>query len=70
MRRVFSKLLYEMEEGRDTVLVTVTSDRGSAPRGSGAEMLVGRGGRLGGSIGGGAVEFRAEAFARECLAER
>ena len=70
MRRVFSKLLYEMEEGRDTVLVTVTSDRGSAPRGSGAEMLVGRGGRLAGSIGGGAVEFRAEAFARECLAER
>lgn len=67
MRRVFSKLLYEMEEGRDTVLATVISDRGSAPRGSGAEMLVGREGRLAGSIGGGAVEFRAEAFARECL---
>ena len=34
MRRIFSKLLYEIEEERNTMLVTVIADRGSAPRGA------------------------------------
>lgn len=38
MRRIFSKLLYEIEEERNTMLVTVIADRGSAPRGAGAAM--------------------------------
>ena len=41
MRRIFSKLLYEIEEERNVMLVTVIADRGSAPRGAGAAMLVG-----------------------------
>lgn len=68
MRRIFSKLLYEAEKGGDTMLVTVVADSGSAPRGAGAGMLVGRAGRFHGSIGGGAVEYRAEQMARELLA--
>ena len=46
MRRIFSKLLYEIEEERNTMLVTVIADRGSAPRGAGAAMLVGEKGRI------------------------
>ena len=34
MRRIFSKLLYEIEEERSVMLVTVVADRGSAPRGA------------------------------------
>ena len=55
MRRIFSKLLYEIEEERNVMLVTVIADRGSAPRGAGAAMLVGERGRITGTIGGGAV---------------
>ena len=40
MRRIFSKLLYEIEEERNTMLVTVIADRGSAPRGAGALALI------------------------------
>ena len=39
MRRIFSKLLYEIEEERNTMLVTVIADRGSAPRGAGEDRL-------------------------------
>ena len=55
MRRIFSKLLYEIEEERNTMLVTVIADRGSAPRGAGAAMLVGEKGRITGTIGGGGL---------------
>ena len=67
MDRIFAKLLYEMEKGRDTVLVTIISRRGSAPRGAGSQMLVGTCGRILGTIGGGAVEARAEQTAQEQL---
>ena len=67
MRRIFSKLLYEIEEERNTMLVTVIADRGSAPRGAGAAMLVGVKGRSTGTIGGGAVEYQSEKKAMELL---
>lgn len=70
MRGIFSKLLYETEEGRDVILATVVADRGSSPRGAGASMLVGANGRIVGSVGGGAVEYNAERIARELLAEK
>ena len=43
MKQIFSQLFYEVEKGRDTVLVTLIADRGSAPRKAGAQMLVGAG---------------------------
>ncbi len=70
MQTILHKLLYEQDYGRDTVLVTVIRERGSAPRGTGASMLVGGKGRLTGSIGGGAVERNSETFALELLRDR
>ena len=70
MRTIFAQLLYEMEKANDTVLVTLVSDSGSTPRESGSQMLVGRHGRLTGTIGGGAVEKRSEEMALALLAEK
>ena len=67
MDRIFSKLLYYMEKKLDTMLVTIIADQGSAPRGAGSQMLVGGEGRIIGTIGGGAVEGKADALARELL---
>jgi len=69
MQTILQKLLYEQDSGRDAVLVTVIRERGSAPRGIGASMLVGEKGRLAGSVGGGAVERNSELFALELLRE-
>lgn len=57
MRRIFSKLLYEIEEERNTMLVTVIADRGSAPRARARRCSSAEKGRITGTIGGGAVEY-------------
>ena len=49
------------------VLVTITATSGATPRGAGARMLVGKTGRLCGTIGGGIVEYRCEQFALQVL---
>ncbi|MEI5989088.1 xanthine dehydrogenase accessory protein XdhC [Enterococcus crotali] len=67
MKELFLRLGEAIEGKEDTVLVTVTASSGSTPRGAGARMLVGKAGRLAGTIGGGAVEFRAEKIAQEVL---
>ena len=59
-----------LEKRQATVLVTVVEEQGSAPRGTGACMLVGARGRLVGTIGGGAVEKRAEETALHLLGEQ
>ena len=69
MDRIFAKLLYMLEKKLDTVLVTIIADQGSAPRGAGSQMLVGREGRILGTIGGGSLEGRADALARQLLQE-
>ena len=70
MDRIFAKLLYLLEKQQDTILVTIIADRGSAPRGAGSQMLVGREGRILGTIGGGALEGKADAVARQLLREQ
>ena len=67
MNVIFAKLLYELEKNHDAVLVTIVSQQGSAPRGTNSQMLVGAGGRIIGTIGGGAVEHRSEQMAVELL---
>ncbi|WP_429949270.1 xanthine dehydrogenase accessory protein XdhC [Enterococcus sp. AZ170] len=67
MRKLFLRLGEAIKQREDTVLVTVTASSGSTPRGAGARMLVSNNGRLAGTIGGGAVEFRAEKLAKEVL---
>ena len=69
MNTIFQTLVYQREKGQDTVLATIIWDDGSAPRGAGSQMLVGRNGLLAGTIGGGAVEGRSIAIAREMLAD-
>jgi len=68
------KLLMEMEKRlinkEDLVLVTVVASSGATPRGAGARMLVGKEGRISGTVGGGAVERRAIELALEALKKR
>ena len=68
MNSIFQTLLYQREKKNDTVLVTIVWDDGSAPRGRGSQMLVGTGGLLSGTIGGGAVELRSIELAQSLLA--
>ena len=56
MNTIFQTLVYQREKGQDAVLATIIWDDGSAPRGAGSQMLVGRNGLLAGTIGGGAPE--------------
>ena len=68
------QMLGRMEEllacGEALVLVTVTASTGATPRGTGARMLVGKNGRICGTIGGGAVEYRSEQIALEVLEKK
>lgn len=62
-------LAERLAAGEAMVWVTVAATRGSTPRNTGARMLVGRRDSHG-SIGGGQLEWRALAVARELLAGR
>ena len=70
MNTIFAKILYELEKDHDLVLVTLVAEAGSAPRGTGSQMLVNMNGRLIGTIGGGAVEYEAEHLAKTLVAEK
>ncbi len=70
MKKLFELLDETLCDRRDAVLVTVVAGSGSTPRGAGARMLVTDKGRIYGTIGGGAVEYRAEQVAAEVLAKR
>ena len=59
-----------LDHGEALVLVTVTASTGATPRGTGARMLVGRNGRICGTIGGGAVEYRSEQIALQVLEQK
>lgn len=67
MRNMFKLMNEKLTAGEDLVLVTVIASSGATPRGTGARMLIGKEGRLIGTIGGGAVEFRSEKIAAEIL---
>ena len=70
MLKLLTHLQHELECGNDVVLVTIIASSGSTPRGSGARMLVGKSGLLYGTIGGGAVEYRAQHLAEQSLADK
>ena len=70
MNRIFSKLLQELKENRDTVLSVITEEAGSTPRGTGSAMLVGREGHLAGTIGGGSVEYTSEQLSAELIEKK
>ena len=70
MKTLFHKLQQILEKGGDAVLVTVVTSSGSTPRGAGARMLVTKEGRIYGTIGGGAVEYKSEQIAQEVLEKK
>jgi xanthine dehydrogenase accessory factor len=59
-----------LEKGDPVVLVTITESSGSVPREAGARMLIGRGGRLFGTTGGGIAEHLAEEEARALIGKK
>jgi len=70
MRNMLKTIKNKLEHGQSLVLVTVIASSGATPRGAGARMLVGREGRICGTIGGGAVEYRSEQIAAKVLEEK
>lgn len=70
MREMFGIIKDRLEKGEDLVLVTVVASSGSTPRGAGARMIIGKEGRICGTIGGGAVEYRSEQLAAKVLEEK
>ena len=64
MRNMLKTIKDKLEHGQSLVLVTVIASSGATPRGAGARMLIGKEGRICGTIGGGAVEFAAIEEAR------
>lgn len=70
MKKLLKIMGEKLRSGEDLILVTVIASSGATPRGAGARMLVGREGRVCGTIGGGAVEYRSEHIAAEQLAKK
>ena len=70
MRNMLKTIKNKLEHGQALVLVTVIASSGATPRGAGARMLVGKEGRICGTIGGGAVEYRSEQIAAKVLEEK
>ena len=70
MRNMFRLISRKLSEGEDLVLVTVIASSGATPRGAGARMLIGKEGRLSGTIGGGAVEYRSQQMAAKVLEDK
>ena len=60
MKDIFESLLKQLNAGNAAMLVSIVENEGSSPREAGANMAVGKGGRLAGTIGGGNLEFNAE----------
>ena len=64
------KMFEYIKSGIEMVLVTVVASSGATPRGAGAKMIVTEEGRIWGTIGGGAVEYRASLMAKQVLEEK
>ena len=70
MRHMLKIMKDRLSSGEDLVLVTVIASSGATPRGAGARMLIGKTGRLCGTIGGGAVEYRSQQIGARVLTEK
>lgn len=70
MKTIFSALCRALSAGQGAVLCSVIASEGSTPRGAGAKMLVAEDGAAVGTVGGGAVEYRCTALARQLCREK
>lgn len=69
-KSVFVELEEAYERGEAVALVTILETEGSTPQKAGAKMVVGRDGRLRGTVGGGCVESEILWRARESIDKR
>ena len=70
MKQLFEELQHQLEAGREAALATIIASSGSTPRGAGSRMLVREDGTTLGTVGGGAVEYRAICEAMEVMKEK
>lgn len=70
MRELLDKLKEQISNRQDSVLATIISSSGSTPRSEGARMLIGKKGRICGTIGGGPVEYQSEVLAKQLLEKK
>lgn len=70
MKKLFTELYNCISQGENVVLATIVANSGSTPRGSGARMMVRENGQIAGTIGGGAVEYKAMQLSAEVLKEK
>lgn len=67
MRQVLEKIIPALALGQTAVLCAIVRNSGSAPRTSGARMVVLADGAIAGSVGGGLLEGQCQAKAKELL---
>ena len=67
MKIIFREMAKRLNEGENFVVATIFDQSGSAPRTSGAKMLVRAGGMISGTIGGGCLEADAIQAAQKVL---
>lgn len=65
MHHVFDKLISALELGQPAVLCAIVRNSGSAPRTSGARMVVLKDGSIAGSVGGGILEGQCQRKAQD-----
>ena len=70
MKTILAAMDDHLSSGRDLVLATITAASGATPRGAGARMLVDAQGYVCGTIGGGAVEYRAIQMSMQVLTDK
>lgn len=70
MRSMMKEIEAHLLAGDALVLATVIAAHGATPRGAGARMLVNENGRVCGTIGGGAVEYRSIQMAQDALKKK
>lgn len=68
MNNPWSRLAGWIRAEQQAALVTITAIRGSSPREAGTRMIVRRDGQIGGTIGGGTLEWQAIALAQQVMA--
>lgn len=69
MKKLVDIMLKRLENGEDTMILSIVENVGSAPRHTGAAMLVSASGYVAGTIGGGMLEYRCIQLAQEDLAK-
>ena len=68
MNNAWARLAGWIRAEQQAALVTITAIRGSSPREAGTRMIVRQDGQIGGTIGGGTLEWQAIALAQQMMA--